>query len=175
MAKSKHRVSYGENTNASAVDRAATDASRARIASSESKARASRVDRYKHVIEQKRLHAPVTRVEGRADAGAGMSYNGPKKAAKAPAAKKATTPAAAPKKPASGAPKPKARPSMSKGSATPPSYAIPKAKPQLGKKVSSGFQGNWTGAAPTDMQKRGGARKTGSGGILGAIKRKLGK
>lgn len=71
----------------------------------------------------------------------------------------ATTPAAAPRKPASGAPKPTARPSLNKG-------------PASGK---MSFSGNWTGAAPSEMQKRGGARINRNGGILGAIKRKLGK
>lgn len=34
------------------------------------------------------------------------------------------------------------------------------------------FKGNWVGAAPTQMQKRGGARIKRNGGVLGALKRK---
>ena len=86
----------------------------------------------------------------------------------------ATTPAATPKKAATDVPKPKAKPSYSKGSSSPPAYTPEKAKPQLGKKVTSGFSGNWTGAAPTEMQKRGGAKISRGGGLLGAIKRKMG-
>lgn len=59
---------------------------------------------YRHVYDQKKLHSPVTRVQGTAALakGAGMSFNGPK----APATEKAT-PAPKPRaKPATAAPKP---------------------------------------------------------------------
>lgn len=85
---------------------------------------------------------------------------------------KATTVPKPKARPSAAPPKPTARPSMSKGSSSPPAYAIPKAKPQLGGKVSSGFQGNWAGAAATDMQKRGGARINRGGGLLGLLRKK---
>lgn len=69
-------------------------------------------------------------------------------------------------------PKPTAKPTFSKGSSSPPAYAIPKAKPQVGGKVSSGFHGNWVGAAPSEMQKRGGARINRGGGLLGKLRSK---
>lgn len=76
----------------------------------------------------------------------------------APAAPK---PKARPAMPAKAvAPKPKARPAMPAKAAAP----MPKAKPVT-------FRGNWVGAAPTEMQKRGGARIDRGGGILGALKR----
>lgn len=83
-----------------------------------------------------------------------------RKAAEAPKPK--AKPQAAPKakKAASDAPKPKLKPSKA-------------AAGQKAKKPS--FSGNWKGAAPTAMQARGGAKKTGNGGLLGAIRRKLGK
>lgn len=88
-----------------------------------------------------------------------------------PAAK--ATPAPKPTaKPASAAPKPTARP-MKKSSASAPAYTPEKA--QKRGNVTSGFSGNWTGAAPTEMQKRGGAKISRGGGLLGAVKRKLGK
>lgn len=91
----------------------------------------------------------------------GFSSTPPKKAAEAPAAKKATTPAAAPKKPASKAPKPAQQPSMKKGPASGEmAYKAPK------------FSGNWQGAAPTDMQKRGGAKISRGGGLLGKLRKK---
>lgn len=93
-------------------------------------------------------------------AGSGMSFNGLK-------ASSATQVPKPKSKPSSTPPKPTARPSeFNKGPASGKmSYTPPKPS----------FKGNWVGAAPTEMQARGGARKTGSGGILGAIKRKLGK
>jgi hypothetical protein len=67
-------------------------------------------------------------------------------------------------KPAREAPKAVKKPSYEKGPASGEmAYSPPK------------FSGNWQGAAPTEMQKRGGARKTGNGGLLGVVKRKLGK
>jgi len=83
-----------------------------------------------------------------------------RKAAEAPKPK--AKPQAAPKakKAVSDAPKPKLKPSKA-------------AAGEKAKKPS--FSGNWKGAAPTAMQARGGAKKTGNGGLLGAIRRKLGK
>lgn len=55
---------------------------------------------------------------------------------------------------AAAAPIPKAKPAAPKAAAP-----IPKAKPAAPKAApKSGFSGNWIGAAPTEMQKRGGAR-----------------
>lgn len=82
-----------------------------------------------------------------------------RKAAGAPKPKAKPQAAPAPKKAASEAPKPVSKPAFKKG-------------PASGK---MSFSGNWTGAAPTDMQARGGARRTGNGGLIGAIRRKLGK
>lgn len=48
---------------------------------------------------------------------------------------------------------------------------VPKPK----SKSAPAFKGNWKGAAPTAMQARGGARINRGGGLLGLIKRKLGK
>lgn len=42
-------------------------------------------------------------------------------------------------------------------------------------KAKPAFKGNWTGAAPSAMQARGGARIDRGGGLLGMIKRKMGK
>lgn len=70
----------------------------------------------------------------------------------------ATTPAAPPKKAAVAPSRAPQKPSFSKG-------------PASGKMA---FSGNWQGAAPSEMQKRGGARINRNGGILGAIRRKLG-
>jgi hypothetical protein len=67
-----------------------------------------------------------------------------------------------PSKPAVARPKPKARPVVAAASA--PAAPKPKAKPVT-------FSGNWKGAAPTEMQKRAGARVDRGGGILGALKR----
>lgn len=68
----------------------------------------------------------------------------------------ATTPAAPPKKAAVASPKPVQKPSFSKG-------------PASGK---MSFSGNWQGAAPSEMQKRGGARINRGGGILGKLRGK---
>jgi hypothetical protein len=187
MSKSKHRVEYGENSNASAMDRAATDASRAKAASkapsvkvkASAKASSGVSASAKSSVAVKKAAKNLSGIIGgygavayNTDRKKGFSPTPPKKAAEAPAAKKATTPAAAPKKPASEAPKPAAKPSLKKGSTTPPAYTIPKAKPQLGSKVSSGFSGNWQGAAATDMQKRGGAKISRGGGLLGKLRKK---
>jgi hypothetical protein len=78
---------------------------------------------------------------------------------------KAATPAPKPKaKPAAAPPKPTMKPSKGPASGK-MAYEAPK----------SNFKGNWVGAAPTDMQKRGGAKISRGGGLLGAVKRKLGK
>jgi hypothetical protein len=96
-------------------------------------------------------------------------------AAKAtPAPKPKAKPASDAPRPSTTVPKPTARP-MKKASASAPAYTPPKAEKRTGGKVSSGFSGNWTGAAATDMQKRGGAKINRGGGLLGAVKRKLGK
>lgn len=62
---------------------------------------------------------------------------------------------------------------MKKGSSSPPAYTPD--KPQKRGNVTSGFSGNWVGAAPTEMQKRGGAKINRGGGLLGAIRKKMGK
>ena len=85
-------------------------------------------------------------------------------------AKKATPAPKPPAKPAREAPKPTARPSFSKGSSSPPAYTPEKA--QKRGNVTSGFQGNWTGAAPSEMQKRGGAKINRGGGLLGKLRKK---
>ena len=151
-----HRITYGENSNASHMDRAAADAARSRLP----KAKAT--------------------VSGKGNPKTTNAYT--------PAAKpkaigaRPETPGAYPAKKATPAPKPKAKPSvappkaatvpMKKASASPPAYTPEKAKPQLGKKVTSGFSGNWVGAAPTEMQKRGGARINRGGGLLGLLRKK---
>jgi len=81
---------------------------------------------------------------------------------------------------AAGAPKPKAKPQTAKkaekASSTPPKPKLKPSKAAAGEKAKKpSFSGNWKGAAPTEMQKRGGAKRTGNGGLLGAIRRKLGK
>ena len=77
------------------------------------------------------------------------------------------------------APKPKARPTTTstetRAMAAPPK---PKERPSFSKGPASGkmsFSGNWTGAALTEMQKRGGAKINRGGGLLGMLKKKLGK
>ena len=100
---------------------------------------------------------------GRAATGRGRGVSSPVSATPVPKPK--ARPSVAP-------PKPVARPSFNKGSSSPPAYTPEKAKPQLGKKVSSGFSGNWQGAAPSEMQKRGGARINRGGGILGKLRGK---
>jgi hypothetical protein len=85
--------------------------------------------------------------------------------ARSVAKKETATVAAKPKaKPAAAPPKPTMKPSKGPASGK-MAYEAPK----------SNFKGNWTGAAPTEMQKRGGAKISRGGGLLGAIKRKLGK
>jgi hypothetical protein len=75
-----------------------------------------------------------------------------------PKAAKSAAPKAKPARPvptaAAAAPKPKARP------------AAP---------AASTFKGNWKGAAPTEMQKRAGARIDRGGGLIGMLKRKMRK
>lgn len=98
-------------------------------------------------------------------AGSGMSFNGIKPSPATPAPKPKAKPSSTPPRPSTKAPKPTMKPSKGPASGK-MSYTPPK-KPS--------FSGNWQGAAPSEMQARGGARKTGSSGILGAIKRKMGK
>jgi len=84
---------------------------------------------------------------------------------------KPATPAPKPKaKPSVAPPKPTARPSFSKASTTPPAYTPEKA--QKRGSVTSGFSGNWQNAAPSEMQKRGGAKKNYGGGLLGKLRGK---
>jgi len=85
--------------------------------------------------------------------------------------KVSATPAPKPKaKPSVAPPKPTARPSFSKASTTPPAYTPEKA--QKRGSVTSGFSGNWQNAAPSEMQKRGGAKKNYGGGLLGKLRGK---
>jgi len=85
---------------------------------------------------------------------------------------KAASPAPKPKaKPAREAPKAAAAP-MKKASASAPAYSPPKAEKRVGGKVTSGFSGNWVGAAPTAMQARGGAKISRGGGLLGKLKKR---
>jgi len=85
---------------------------------------------------------------------------------------KAASPAPKPKaKPAREAPKAAAAP-MKKASASAPAYTPPKAEKRTGGKVTSGFSGNWVGAAPTAMQARGGAKISRGGGLLGKLKKR---
>jgi hypothetical protein len=167
-AKGGVRITYGENTNASAMDRAATDASRAKLAKKAPSAKASAkasvgvsASSSGSVAPKKAKPAPSYAERRTAMEVVQKSYRAEKKAAEAPAARKATTPAATPKKPASEAPKPVQKPSYKKGPASGEmAYKAPK------------FSGNWQGAAATDMQKRGGARINRGGGLLGKLRKK---
>jgi hypothetical protein len=196
-----HRITYGENSNASHMDRAAADAARSRLpkakATVSGKGNPKTTNTYTPKAKSKPKPGDIVGVFGGHGATAyntdrmpGFSST-PHKAAGAPKTRAATTPpyaglnkapGASPAKTATPAPKPKAKPSstppkaatvpMKKASASPPAYTPEKAKPQLGKKVTSGFSGNWAGAAATDMQKRGGAKINRGGGLLGLLRKK---
>lgn len=163
--KGGHRITYGESTNASAMDRAATDAARARLpkakAAGTGKGNPKTVNSFKKVEQPKSKPSYAERRTAMKEVLEG--YRAEKKTP-------ATTPAAPDKKPVSNAPRPTARPSMKKGSSSPPAYTPD--KPQKRGNVTSGFSGNWVGAAPTEMQKRGGARINPGGGLLGKLRKK---
>ena len=182
QSKGGHRITYGENSNASAMDRAATDAARARL--SKTKAPKAKVTQTnpglspdpvfikQQIAKNKKAKAEAPKAKpSYAERRTAMKevLEGYRAEKKAPA----TTPAAPAEKPASKAPRPTARPSMKKGSSSPPAYTPD--KPQKRGNVTSGFSGNWVGAAPTEMQKRGGAKINRGGGLLGAIRKKMGK
>jgi hypothetical protein len=71
----------------------------------------------------------------------------------------------------------KPKPKPARPSAAAPVKPKPKpARPSAVKKPSApAFKANFKGAVPTAMQARGGARINRGGGLLGMIKRKLGK
>ena len=73
--------------------------------------------------------------------------------------------------------KPKPKPKPVRPSAAAPVKSKPEpARPSAVKKPSApAFKANFKGAAPTTMQARGGARINRGGGLLGMIKRKIGK
>lgn len=177
-SKGGPRISYGESTNASAMDRAELDAARARLPKASApkvsgKSAASSGASASGTGSAKVSRKSTPSYAERRTAMQSVQENYRKeKAAKANSKASATTPAAPSKKAATDVPKPTAKPSMAKGSSSPPAYTPEKAKPQLGKKVTSGVVANWTGAGATDMQKRGGARIDRGGGLLGKLRKK---
>ncbi len=89
---------------------------------------------------------------------------------------KAPKPKPKPARTAEGATVP-VKPKPVRSSAAPPVKPKPKpARPSSVKKPSTpSFKANFKNAAPTAMQARGGARINRGGGLLGLIKRKMGK
>lgn len=111
---------------------------------------------------------PASPGRGRGVSGKAVSPAAPGRARGVSSPVKATTPPKPTAKPARDVPKPVSKPSFSKGSTTPPAYKPD--SPQKRGNVTSGFSGNWQGAAPTEMQKRGGARVNHGGGLFGKKK-----
>lgn len=167
-AKGGVRITHGENSNASAMDRASADAARSRLPKSKigvsgkvsGKAGVGLSTSVKTSVGPATRKSPQPPSAGNSNPMATTLAGKPKKAAVAPS------------KASVEAPKSKAKPSFSKSSSSPPAYTPPKAEKRVGGNVTSGFSGNWTGAAATDMQKRGGAKKNYGGGILGKLRNK---
>ena len=123
--------------------------------------RGEKVDRLPRVNRRAEVIKVVKANVRTGERGGGMAFTGLKPARTAESAAVPVKPKPKPARPSAAAPvKPKPKP----------------ARPSAVKKPSApAFKANFKGAAPTAMQARGGARINRGGGLLGMIKRKLGK